>query len=90
MPAEDVTEFGGWPRPPRWVWALAGVAVVAVLAGVVVARTGAHHAAASAPSGSPVLTRAQMAQRAGMTKPYGPGASVPGQDAQVNTPHGGG
>ena len=54
MPSDDVVEFGGWPRPPRWVWALAGVAVVAVLAGVVVARTGAHHAAASAPSGSPV------------------------------------
>ena len=51
MPSEDVTEFGGWPRPPRWVWAAAGVAAVAVLAGVVVARTGQHHAAASSPSG---------------------------------------
>ena len=38
-------EFGGWPRPPRWVWAIAGVATVAVLAGVVVARTGPHRAA---------------------------------------------
>ena len=53
MPSEDVAEFGGWPRPPRWVWAAAGVAAVAVLAGVVVARTGTHHAAASAPSRPP-------------------------------------
>jgi WD40 repeat protein len=43
----DVTEFGGWPRPPRWVWAVAGLAVVAVLVGVVAARTRPHHAAAS-------------------------------------------
>ena len=50
MPSEDVTEFGGWPWPPRWVWAVAGVAAVAVLAGVVVARTGPHHAATSAPA----------------------------------------
>jgi len=51
MPSDDVVEFGGWPRPPRWVWAVAGVAAAAVLAGAVVARTGAHHAAASAPPG---------------------------------------
>jgi WD domain, G-beta repeat len=50
MPAEDVTEFGGWPRPPRWVWTAAGVAAVAALASVVVARTGPHHAATSAPT----------------------------------------
>jgi hypothetical protein len=43
----DVTEFGGWPRPPRWVWAAAGLAVVALLVVVVAARTGPHHAAAS-------------------------------------------
>jgi len=42
-----MTEFGGWPRPPRWVWAAAGLAVVALLVVVVVARTGPHHAAAS-------------------------------------------
>ncbi len=52
MPSGDVAEFGGWPRPPRWVWAVAGVAAVAVLAGVVVARTGPYHTAASARSGS--------------------------------------
>ena len=40
MPSNDVAEFGGWPRPPRWVWVAAGVAAVAVLAGVVIARTG--------------------------------------------------
>ncbi len=53
MPSGDMSEFGGWPRPPRWVWAVAGVAAVAVLAGVVVARTGPHHAAGSSPSRSP-------------------------------------
>jgi hypothetical protein len=41
----DTVEFGGWPRPPRWVWAIAGVAAVAVLVGLVVARTGPHRAA---------------------------------------------
>ena len=50
----DTVEFGGWPRPPRWVWLVAGVAAVAVLAGVVVARRGPHHAAASPPATSPV------------------------------------
>jgi len=50
VPSEDVTEFGGWPRPPRWVWAVAGVAAVAVLAGVIIARIGPHHAAASSPT----------------------------------------
>lgn len=50
MPSDAVTEFGGWPRPPRWVWAAAGVAVAAVLAGVVAAHTGSHHAATSSPS----------------------------------------
>jgi len=53
VPSDDVAEFGGWPRPPWWVWASAGVAVVAVLVGGVVARTGPHHAAASPPSGLP-------------------------------------
>jgi len=42
-----MTEFGGWPRPPRRVRAAAGLAVVALLAVVVAARTGPHHAAAS-------------------------------------------
>jgi WD domain, G-beta repeat len=45
--SQDVTEFGGWPRPPRWVWAVAGLAVGSLLVVVVVARTGPHHAAAS-------------------------------------------
>jgi hypothetical protein len=53
VPSDDVVEFGGWPRPPRWVWAAAGVAAVAVLAGMVVARTGPHHAAASSRSRPP-------------------------------------
>ena len=41
----DTVEFGGWPRPPRWVWIIAGVAAVAVLVGVAVARAGPHPAA---------------------------------------------
>jgi hypothetical protein len=48
----DTVEFGGWPRPPRWVWAIAGVAV-AVLAGVVVARTGPHRATPASAVTSP-------------------------------------
>ncbi len=58
MPSDDVVEFGGWPKPPRWVWAIAGVAVLTVLAGVV-AHTGAHHTAASSPSRSPGTAAAQ-------------------------------
>lgn len=49
----DPVEFGSWPRPPRWVWAIAAVAVGAVLAGVVVARGGPHRAAASSPPKPP-------------------------------------
>jgi hypothetical protein len=50
----ETVEFGGWPRPPRWVWVVAGVAAVAVLAGVVVARRGPHHAASPPPATAPV------------------------------------
>src|SRR6185312_2611434 len=53
MPSDDVVEFGGWPRPPRWVWAVAGIAASAVLAGVVVGHAGAHHTVASSTSSSP-------------------------------------
>jgi hypothetical protein len=49
----DTVEFGGWPRPPRWVWAIAGVATVAVLAGVVAARTGPHRAGPASAVTSP-------------------------------------
>ena len=56
MPSGEITEFGGWRRPPRWVWAVAGVAAVAVLAGVVVAHGGPHHAAAAASSSSSSLS----------------------------------
>ncbi len=58
VPSDDVAEFGGWPRPPRWVWAVAGVAAVAVLASAVIARTGPHHAAASSRSTSPAAAAA--------------------------------
>ena len=53
MPSKDVAEFGGWPRPPRWVSAVAWVAAVAVLAGVVIARIGLYHAASSRPGSLP-------------------------------------
>jgi hypothetical protein len=46
----DTVEFGGWRPPPRWVWAIVGIAAVAVLAGVVVERAGPHRAAASSRS----------------------------------------
>jgi hypothetical protein len=52
VPSEDVVEFGGWPRPPRWVSAAAWVAAAAVLAGVIIARAWPHHAAASSRPGS--------------------------------------
>jgi hypothetical protein len=51
VPSEGVTEFGGWPQPPRWVWAVTAVAAGALLAGVAVARTGPHHGAAFSPAG---------------------------------------
>ena len=53
VPSAGVTEFGGWPRPPRWVWAVTAVAAGAVLAGMAVARAGPHHGAASPPTGRP-------------------------------------
>ena len=51
----DTVEFGGWPRPPRWVWVIAGVAAVAVLVGLVVARTGRHRAAPASAVTSPAI-----------------------------------
>jgi hypothetical protein len=49
----DTVEFGGWPRPPRWVWVIVGVAAVALLVGLVVARTGRHRAAPASAVTSP-------------------------------------
>jgi hypothetical protein len=60
VPSDDVSEFGGWPRPPRWVWAVAGVAAAAVLVAVVVARTGPHHRGASPVPGSPATAAAPV------------------------------
>jgi hypothetical protein len=58
VPSDDVAEFGGWPRPPRWVSAVAWVAAAAVLAAVVVARAGLNRASSRpgslAPASSPV------------------------------------
>ncbi len=61
MPSDDVVEFGGWPKPPRWVWAVAGIAVVAVLTGVVVTHTGSRHTAASSVSRPSATVAAQPA-----------------------------
>ena len=59
MPAGDVTEFGGWPQPPRWVWVVAGFAAAAVLAGVLAARAGPRHVAASSPAATTAPVRVQ-------------------------------
>jgi len=80
VPSDDVAEFGGWPRPPWWVWAVAGVAAVAVLAGVVVARTGPHHAAASSrpgwlpPASSPVRGARTLVPGSAARWPWAAGA----------------
>jgi hypothetical protein len=50
--SDDIVQFGGWPQPPKWVWAATGIAV-AVLASMVVAHTGAQRTAASSASRSP-------------------------------------
>jgi len=60
----DTVEFGGWPRPPRWVWAIAGVATVAVLTGVVVARAGPHRAAPA-----PAVTSPAARENSGLRMP---------------------
>ncbi len=83
MPSEDVSEFGGWPRPPRWVWAVAGVAAVAVLAGVVVARTGPHHAAVSSPSRSPATAASPVP---GSRTPAGSAARWPSAAGACGSP----
>ncbi len=73
-------EFGGWPRPPRWVWAIAGVATVAVLAGVVAARTGPHRAgpasavtSPASPSNGDLRMPRKPARMAGRPLPRGAG-----------------
>jgi len=74
VPAEDVTEFGGWPQPPRWVWVLAGFAAAAVLAGVLAARAGPRHVAASSPPATTAPVRVQGIPAKG---PPAPGACGP-------------
>jgi hypothetical protein len=70
----DTVKFGGRrPPPPRWVWAIAGIAAAAALAGLVVARSGSHGGATSSPSKTP----------SPVTSPV-PGSAVPaacGEDA---------
>lgn len=84
MPSDDVAEFGGWPRPPRWVWAVAGVAAVAVLVGVVVARIGPHHAAVSSWPGS--LPPASSPVRGARTPAAGSAARWPSAAGACGSP----
>ena len=55
MPTGDVTEFGGWPQPPRWVWVVAGFAAAAVLVGVLAVRAGPRHVAATPSACGPAV-----------------------------------
>ena len=70
----DTVEFGGWRPPPRWVWAIVGVAAVAVLAGVVVGRARPHRAAAPShsrtPSSSTLPSHGARAREAGSAAPW--------------------
>jgi len=55
----ETVEFGGWRPPPPWVWLIAGVAAVAVLAGVIAVHTGPRKAASArskppSPAASPL------------------------------------
>ena len=79
MSAEDVTEFGGWPQPPRWVWVVAGFAAAVVLAGVLAARAGPRHVAASSPAATtaPVRVRGMPAKGPVAFWPPAPGACRP-------------
>ena len=65
----ETVEFGGWPRPPRWVWVIAGVAAVAVLAGVIVAHTGSRPAAPISAATSPAAPGNGGRQPAGLPAP---------------------
>jgi len=79
VPAEDVTEFGGWPQPPRWVWVVAGFAAAAVLAGVLAARAGPGHVAASSPAATTAPVRVHEVPAKGPSAfwPSAPGACRP-------------
>jgi len=57
VPTGDMTEFGGWPEPPRWVWVVAGFAAAAVLIGVLAARAEPRHVAASSPAATTAPVR---------------------------------
>lgn len=70
----NMVEFGGWPRPPKWVWAIAGVVAVAVLAGLVVARTGLHRAGPA-----PAVTSPAAAGNGGIRMPPRKPARMAGQ-----------
>jgi hypothetical protein len=65
----DTVEFGGWPRPPRWVWAIAGVAAVAVLAGVIIAHARPHRGGPASAVTSPGATGNGSRQLVGLPMP---------------------
>jgi hypothetical protein len=63
MPSDSVVEFGGWPRPPQWVRAVAGVVAAAVLTGAIIAHTRSHHAAQAPASKSRAAATAPLRGR---------------------------
>jgi hypothetical protein len=79
----ETVEFGGWRPPPRWVRALAVAAGVALLAWVIVTRTGPHGTASSSRSKAPATSPA----RASVTWPEVPWPAAPGAcDSPVSLP----
>ena len=74
-----MTEFGGWPQPPRWVWVVAGFAAAGVLVGALAARAGPHHAAASSAAATAASVRGQGIPAKGSAAfwPAAPGACGP-------------
>jgi hypothetical protein len=45
MSSGEITEFGGWPRPPRWPWTAAVVVLTVALAAAI--TTAIHYRAAA-------------------------------------------
>jgi hypothetical protein len=75
----DTVEFGGWPRPPRWAWVIAGAATVAVLAGAVIAHTRQHPAVPTPGAASPAAPRTGGRQPVDLRMPPRKPARMAGQ-----------
>jgi hypothetical protein len=76
----DTAEFGGWPRPPRWVWVIAGIAAAALLAGEIAAHAGPRH-----PSAAP-RPRAPASLPSGQVAATGSGARWPTAAGDCGSP----